>query len=103
MGTSLLNTENKTVSFDYYLQDSEGNEWQIRVDAEVTPGSPMELDEAGIPYPGCRPEATIINSYWCKSDGEYIATVRPNYLPPLFLDAIEAKAIRLGHEQSEFS
>lgn len=100
MGTTMLMQRKQTVHFDYYLSDSLGNEWQMRIDAEVSLGSPMERDEAGIPYLGCQPEATLINTYWCKGDGTFLNAVSPLSLPPSMLDAIEEKAISLANEQA---
>lgn len=100
MGATILESNIETVHFSYYLQDSLGNEWQMRIDAEVSLGSPMERDEAGIPYPGCNPEATLINTYWCKGDGTFLNAVNPLSLPASMLDAIEAKAISLANEQA---
>lgn len=100
MGASLSPTNIQLAEFDYYLQDNLGNEWQMRIDAEVSLGSPMERDEAGIPYPGCQPEATLINTYWCKGDGTFLNAVSPLSLPPSMLDAIEEKAISLANEQA---
>ena len=100
MGASLSPTNIQLVHFDYFLSDSLGNEWQMRIDASVYLGSPMERDEAGIPYDGCQPEATLINTYWCKGDGTFLNAVNPLSLPASMLDAIEEKAIILANEQA---
>lgn len=103
MGTTLLTPDVQMVNLSYYLNDSEGNEWEIRVVGKVNIGSKDEKDEAGISYPGNSPEVHSVTMAWFKADGTFQSEVHPAFCPPSMLDRIEERLIILANEQSENS